>query len=321
MPTDNRQTDNRHSRRTFLSLSGLTAMGLVVAACGGGSSAPAAEAPIESPEEALMRLLEGNVRFVADKSLPIDEGKDRREKVVKRQKPFATIFSCVDSRVPPELIFDRGLGDLFVVRTAGEVPDAAVMGSIEYGAAELEIPLLLVLGHTGCGAVKATVNTMESGETPDADIAYLVEGLKPAVEKAKTKMKASASPAKGAKKATTTTTTAAPTTTTAAAKEGASKDAAAAAAPPDPKAQLIDAAVQAQVELLVEKLIAAPILSEKVKKERLLVVGGIYDLATGKVEVTVGMPEEVTKAMEAKAPKAKDAKAASGETTTTTAKK
>ena len=313
-------TDNRHSRRTFLSLSGLTAMGLVVAACGGGSSAPAAEAPIESPEEALMRLLEGNVRFVADKSLPIDEGKDRREKVVKRQKPFATIFSCVDSRVPPELIFDRGLGDLFVVRTAGEVPDSAVMGSIEYGAAELEIPLLLVLGHTGCGAVKATVNTMESGETPDADIAFLVEGLKPAVEKAKTKMKASASPAKGAKKATTTTTTTAAPTTTTAAKDAASKDAAA-AAPPDPKAQLIDAAVQAQVELLVEKLIAAPILSEKVKKERLLIVGGIYDLATGKVEVTVGMPEEVMKAMEAKAPKAKDAKAATGETTTTAAKK
>jgi carbonic anhydrase len=313
-------TDNRHSRRTFLSLSGLTAMGLVVAACGGGSSAPAAEAPIESPEEALMRLLEGNVRFVADKSLPIDEGKDRREKVVKRQKPFATIFSCVDSRVPPELIFDRGLGDLFVVRTAGEVPDSAVMGSIEYGAAELEIPLLMVLGHTGCGAVKATVNTLESGETPDADIAYLVEGLKPAVEKAKTKMKASASPAKGAKKAAaTTTTTEAPTTTTVA-KDGASKDAAAAAAP-DPKAQLIDAAVQAQVELLVEKLIAAPILSEKVKKERLLIVGGIYDLATGKVEVTVGMPEEVMKAMEAKAPKSKDAKAATGETTTTAAKK
>ena len=311
-------TDNRHSRRTFLSLSGLTAMGLVVAACGGGSSAPAAEAPIESPEEALTRLLEGTVRFVADKSLPIDEGKDRREKVVKRQKPFATIFSCVDSRVPPELIFDRGLGDLFVVRTAGEVPDAAVMGSIEYGAAELEIPLLMVLGHTGCGAVKATVNTLESGETPDADIAFLVEGLKPAVEKAKTKMKASASPAKGAKKpaATTTTTTAAPTTTTVA-KDAASKDAAAAAAP-DPKAQLIDAAVQAQVELLVEKLIAAPILSEKVKKERLLIVGGIYDLATGKVEVTVGMPEEVMKAMEAKAPKAK---AAAGETTTTAAKK
>ena len=313
-------TDNRHSRRTFLSLSGLTAMGLVVAACGGGSSAPAAEAPIESPEEALMRLLEGNARFVADKSLPIDEGKDRREKVVKRQKPFATIFSCVDSRVPPELIFDRGLGDLFVVRTAGEVADSAVMGSIEYGAAELEIPLLLVLGHTGCGAVKATVNTLESGETPDADIAYLVEGLKPAVEKAKTKMKASASPAKGAKKAAaTTTTTAAPTTTTAA-KDAASKDAAA-ATPPDPKAQLIDAAVQAQVELLVEKLIAAPILSEKVKKERLLIVGGVYDLATGKVDVTVGMPEEVMKAMEAKAPKSKDAKAATGETTTTTAKK
>ena len=312
-------TDNRHSRRTFLSLSGLTAMGLVVAACGGGSSAPAAEAPIESPEEALTRLLEGNVRFVADKSLPIDEGKDRREKVVKRQKPFATIFSCVDSRVPPELIFDRGLGDLFVVRTAGEVPDAAVMGSIEYGAAELEIPLLMVLGHTGCGAVKATVNTLESGETPDADIAFLVEGLKPAVEKAKTKMKASASPAKGAKKpATTTTTTEAPTTTVA--KDAASKDAAAAAAP-DPKAQLVDAAVQAQVELLVEKLIAAPILSEKVKKERLLIVGGIYDLATGKVEVTVGMPEEVMKAMEAKAPKAKEAKAAAGETTTTAAKK
>jgi carbonic anhydrase len=306
-----------HSRRGFLSLSGLSALSLALAACGGGSSAPPAEAAIESPEEALLRLLEGNARFVADKNLPIDEGKDRRAKLVKRQRPFATVFSCVDSRVPPELVFDRGLGDLFVIRTAGEVIDQAVLGSIEYGVAELEIPLLVVLGHSGCGAVKATVTSMTTGEAPDADIAYLVTKLTPAVEAAKAKLKPAAKKTTKKPAAATTTTTAAEATkeTT---KEGTATTVPAAEA--DPNAELITTSIEMNVEMVVEALKAAPILAEKVKKDRLLVVGGIYDLETGKVEITVNLPEEVKKALEAattKDGKSTETTAAGGETTTT----
>ena len=179
---------DRHTRRGFLGLSGLSALSVLLAACGGGDAAPAAEAAVESPEEALERLLQGNARYVADKSQPINEGKARREKVSTRQRPFATIFSCVDSRVPPELVFDRGLGDLFVIRTAGEVVDTAVLGSIEYGIGELEIPVIMVLGHSACGAVKATVASLATGEKPEAEIAYLVDGIAPAVTKAKEKL-------------------------------------------------------------------------------------------------------------------------------------
>jgi carbonic anhydrase len=91
----------------------------------------------------------------------------------------------VDSRVPPELVFDRGLGDLFVIRTAGQVIDTAVLGSLEFGVAELKIPLLMVLGHEKCGAVKATIETVEKGGTAEADIEALVNGIRPAVEHAK----------------------------------------------------------------------------------------------------------------------------------------
>ena len=87
--------------------------------------------------------------------------------------------------MPPELIFDRGLGDLFVIRTAGQVIDKAVLGSLEFGVEELDIPLLLVLGHERCGAVKATVEALEQGTAVPAEIRFLVEGIKPAVERVK----------------------------------------------------------------------------------------------------------------------------------------
>ncbi len=92
------------------------------------------------------------------------------------------ILGCVDSRVPPELIFDQGLGELFVIRTAGEVLDQAVLGSIEFGVEELKIPLLMVLGHKNCGAIKATRKILHSHTKADADIDYLVQELTLAVE-------------------------------------------------------------------------------------------------------------------------------------------
>ena len=173
----------RLSRRDFLKASGLTAMSMTLAAC-----APAqvsTEAPVADADEALQRLLDGNQRYTANKSTDLNESKSRRVELAKGQNPFATIFSCVDSRVPPELVFDRGLGDLFVIRTAGHVIDKAVLGSLEFGVAELKIPLLLVLGHEKCGAVKATVEAVENNATAEAEINWLVDSIRPAVEQAK----------------------------------------------------------------------------------------------------------------------------------------
>lgn len=112
----------------------------------------------------------------------LDGSEKRRREIAARQHPFAMILGCVDSRVPPELIFDQGLGELFVVRTAGEVLDQAVLGSIEFGVEELKIPLLMVLGHKNCGAIKATREILYSQAKADADIEYLVRELTLAVE-------------------------------------------------------------------------------------------------------------------------------------------
>lgn len=173
----------RLSRRDFLKASGLTAVSLALAACA-PAQAPT-EGPVTNADEALQRLMEGNERYVANKSTDLNESQSRRAELAQGQKPFATIFSCVDSRVPPELVFDRGLGDLFVIRTAGHVIDNAVLGSLEFGVAELKIPLLMVLGHEKCGAVKATVEAVEKNATAEGDINWLVEGIRPAVEEVK----------------------------------------------------------------------------------------------------------------------------------------
>lgn len=162
---------------------GVGILSLALAAC-----TPAqveVENPVANADEALQRLLEGNERYAANKSVDLNESQNRRAEVAGGQSPFATIFSCVDSRVPPELIFDRGLGDLFVIRTAGQVLDNAVLGSLQFGVAELKIPLLLVLGHEKCGAVKATVEAVENNATAKAEINWLVDGIRPAVEAAK----------------------------------------------------------------------------------------------------------------------------------------
>lgn len=324
----------RHTRRGFLGLTGLTAMSAVLAACGGGGAAAVTEETVETPEEALLRLIEGNIRYHTDKSTTVNEGLERREKLTKRQRPFATVFSCVDSRVPPELVFDRGLGDLFVVRTAGQVLDQAVLGSIEYGVAELEIPLLVVMGHSACGAVKATVGSIASGEVPEAEIAYLVDSIAPAVAMAKEKMKPVAKTTK--KKAAATTTTLAEgevevkaeaqvaAEVAAAEEEGEDKGATTTVAEEtDPDHDLIVHAIHANVELVVERLKEIPLLEEKIKKDRLLIVGGVYDLATGDTDISIGVPEElmaeIKKLKEAAAPASEEAPAEGGEGATTTA--
>src|SRR5262249_7971690 len=145
---------------------------LAVVVVSGLTAFSAAQEKAPTAEEALQRLKQGNARFVADK---LDQKKDiggkRRGDLAKGQRPFAIILSCADSRVPPELVFDQGLGDLFVVRVAGNVTDPVVLGSIEYGVQVLKAPLIIVLGHESCGAVQAAI---AGGELP-GNIAQFVK--------------------------------------------------------------------------------------------------------------------------------------------------
>jgi carbonic anhydrase len=134
-------------------------------------------------ERALRRLIYGNERYVRENFAVIDVGADRREELAgEGQFPIAVVVSCSDSRVPPEIVFDQGLGDLFIVRTAGEVVDAIALGSVEYAIEHLGVKLIVVLGHEDCGAVRAAV---EDSDEPGY-IALIMEAIKPAVEKAKT---------------------------------------------------------------------------------------------------------------------------------------
>src|SRR5262249_39949150 len=108
-------------------------------------------------DEALAKLMDGNKRYASSHSLHPHQSAGRRHELEATQHPFACILSCSDSRVPPEVVFDEGLGDLFVVRVAGNIVDSAVTGSIEYAVEHLGTPLVLVMGHEKCGAVQATL--------------------------------------------------------------------------------------------------------------------------------------------------------------------
>ena len=150
------------------------------------STTTAADAPVTTAEEALKLLAEGNKWYAEFKSMPLNEDEARRIEVSQGQRPFATIISCVDSRVPPELVFDRGLGDLFVIRSAGEALDQAVTGSVEFGVVEFSTPLVMVLGHESCGAVDASIKALEADGADHGEhgsIDYLVKAITPAVKK------------------------------------------------------------------------------------------------------------------------------------------
>lgn len=129
--------------------------------------------------------MEGNARFASGKAAHPDQSAERRAEVVSSQHPFAVVLSCSDSRIPPEVVFDQGIGDIFVVRTAGQVVDDVAFGSIEYAVEHLSTPLIVVLGHDSCGAVGATV----AGGKPEGHIGSLVEAIKPAVDEARNKIK------------------------------------------------------------------------------------------------------------------------------------
>jgi carbonic anhydrase len=128
-----------------------------------------------TPAEAFSELLEGNSRFAEDRPTKTDQDRSRRAELADGQHPFAVVFGCGDSRVAAELVFDQGLGRLFVVRTAGHVVDAGVLGSVEFGVSLLDIPLVVVLGHDSCGAVTAGVDALETGTMPPGYLRDIVE--------------------------------------------------------------------------------------------------------------------------------------------------
>ena len=136
-----------------------------------------------SAEEALEKLVQGNKRFVELEQKHPDEDKKRRKEMLKGQHPFVVILSCSDSRVPPELIFDQGLGDIFEIRNAGNVLNDHVIGSIEYAVMHCGVKLIVIMGHQDCGAINATL----SGISETKYIQALEDSIQPAVENCKAK--------------------------------------------------------------------------------------------------------------------------------------
>ena len=191
--------------------------------------------PAIGAEQALKLLLEGNQRFVAGKLERPNQMPVRRAEVAKGQHPFAAVLACSDSRTPPEIIFDRGLGDIFTVRVAGNVADQVVIESLDYSVKHLGVRVVMVLGHRRCGAVIAAV---EGHEEANEDVGPMLRELKPAVQASR-------------------------------------------GMPGDP----VENAVRENVKLVMKNLAASRELSAMVKSGELKIVGGIYDLDAGTIEM------------------------------------
>jgi carbonic anhydrase len=181
-------------RREFL----LTTAGLALGGVSGvvgdrylsthAKSAVAATNPVSlippnrlTAREAIDKLVAGNRRFVDGHMAHQHENSEWRAAIAEGQHPFAAVLGCSDSRVPPEIVFDEGLGDLFVIRDAGNVADDDTLGSLEYAVEHLHVPLIVVLGHEGCGAVTAAVNAIVKGEAVEGHVLRLVDDIAPAV--------------------------------------------------------------------------------------------------------------------------------------------
>ncbi|MBE7209516.1 MAG: carbonic anhydrase [Gluconacetobacter diazotrophicus] len=138
-----------------------------------------------TPDEALDRLKDGNRRHLAGEYIPVKQtSAERRASLAQKQQPFCVLVGCSDSRVPPEVLFGCGLGEIFIVRNAGNSVDTAAMGSIEYGVAVLGAPLVVVLGHERCGAVQAAVDVVRKDATFPGSIGRMIEPIIPAVLRA-----------------------------------------------------------------------------------------------------------------------------------------
>lgn len=141
---------------------------------------------IKDADNALQKLKDGNDRFVNDKSELINVTKERREQLMDGQNPYAVVVSCSDSRVTPNIVFNAGLGEIFDIRLAGNVVDDDALGSIEYGVAHANAPLIVVMGHESCGAVTAAYNKYTKGTAVEGNIEEIVEEIEPSINKDKT---------------------------------------------------------------------------------------------------------------------------------------
>lgn len=213
-------------------------MGVAIAADPPGPGAPPPPNAI-APADALKRMLDGNARYAANAPNERDFSAGRAARV-QGQYPIAAILSCADSRVAPELAFDQGPGDLFVVRVAGNIVNTDLLASLEYGVRFLGVPLIMVLGHTGCGAVDAAIKVLKTKAVLPGHLPELITAIKPAVivaEKTQT-------------------------------------------------GNLLDNAAAENVRRQVARLKTSPPIVQQLYVDRKIdIVGGMYDLATGRIAV------------------------------------
>jgi carbonic anhydrase len=247
--TGNAQKDGKtcwdsSGRRSFLRLAAGSALGLGFAGTTGKMASAAKKKMPPLPEnvmtadEALERLMVGNQRYVSGQSSPLDFARDRAA-LVRGQNPYAAILSCSDSRVGPEFCFDEQRGDLFVARVAGNYLTTDFVATLEYAAAVLHTPLIMVLGHESCGAVAAAIDAVEKNEQFPGHIQAMASALAPAVRAAK-----------------------------------------------NIPGERFENVVKMNVIRNVDKLKnQAPILSRLVVDKKIRVVGGVYSLKTGKVDL------------------------------------
>lgn len=200
--------------------------------------------PVDDAGLVLKKLMQGNERYANGNTIAPDRHADARDTTAASQRPIAIILSCADSRVAPEILFDQGIGDLFVVRVAGNTLTPDGQASMEYAVAVLGTPLLFVLGHEGCGAVDAALKAYEQGATFPGEIDDLVDLIEPAIAIASAEQS------------------------------------------PVPLSE----AVEENVDYVVEKTeIAGTVLSRAVAEGKLKIVGGVYDLDSGKVTIVEGI--------------------------------
>ena len=194
--------------------------------------------PADSAEQALARLKEGNARFVSGHARFPTMQKEVLAELAKGQQPYATILGCSDSRVPPELVFDAGFGELFIIRVAGNVLGPSITGTLQYAGTHLHTPLFVVLGHEGCGAVEAAIAEKFHAARHRSRIALLLENIVPALDNLDRTL---------------------------------------------PAAELLSAAVEANVRWTIRELLASPEAKARAAHGDVKLMGAVYDLVTGRV--------------------------------------
>ncbi len=173
-------TPEINSRRSFFRSACCGSMGLAASIAAPQVFAADAKKTTLTADEALALLKEGNSKSLTDSPVRAVQGRERRLEIARGQTPFAVLVSCSDSRVPPEVLFGRGLGELFIVRNAGNTVDTVALGSIEYAIAVLGVPLVVVLGHERCGAVEAALSVVEKNTVFPGSLNQMIEPILPA---------------------------------------------------------------------------------------------------------------------------------------------